>query len=105
VLHQPLRLGGLALTCALATAAVALVTLLASNLLLSVVAAVGPGQSVVGASPTSGEGTDDAVQGVLVAAAAKERGCREARLGDRDGRPDRRERCAGQRVGKGGARP
>ena len=43
MLQQPMRLGGLALVCALATSALVLVTFLASNLVLSVIGGIGPG--------------------------------------------------------------
>jgi hypothetical protein len=88
----------LALGCAIATATLLLVTFVASSLALSVVAAVGP------ADGTTSPRSDAAVQGVLVAADGREEtACKRDRAASRDDRESRK--CAGQRVGNGGARP
>ncbi len=88
---QPLRLGGLALLCALATATLVLVTTLASQLVLAAVAAVG----LVEPAATVPHG-DGVVQGTLVSAETDEPGCdasarpRAERCGHQEGAPVRR---------------
>jgi hypothetical protein len=67
VLQQPLRVGGLALASALATATVAVVTFVVSNLVLAVVAGIGLTGGVVPESADAA-GSADAVQGLLVSA-------------------------------------
>ena len=66
MLQQQLRVGGLALATAAATATLALVTFLVTNLVLAVVAGLGLGDMTAQAAVD--DGSRDAVQGVLVAA-------------------------------------
>jgi hypothetical protein len=109
VLQQPLRVGGLALASALATATLAVVTFVASNLILAVVAGIGLTGGVV-AEPEGATGSPDAVQGLLVSAepeaddAVDGRACRRRaeRMTHRDGRHDR---CAERSGSAGAARP
>ena len=99
-----MRLGALALSYAVATAALLLVTVLASNLVLSVVAGLDPAQP---------ENARPAAEAVLLSAdqetgrAAVERCGRT--LDRADGRAkqarERPARCGGQRAPAGGGRP
>jgi hypothetical protein len=105
VLEHPLRVVGLALVCAMATATLTMVTFVVSSLVLSVIAVLGP------AAPASAMASDgDAVQGVLLSgeqepAADRCRGAeRTERSGTRLDQP-RADRCAGQRHAAGAARP
>jgi hypothetical protein len=99
VLQQQLRVGGLALATAAATAGLALVTFLVSNLVLAVVAGLGVGDVTAEAA------TDDrgAVQGVLLSAEPDER---EELVCARESAPtaqgkDRPVRCHERRVDRG----
>ena len=95
---QPIRLGGLALGCALATATLVLVTVLASNLVLSTVAALGGG---TGSDARSA--TDPPAAAVLLSAERDGPGATDrcARWVERDrvddGRPAR-DRCGERRA-------
>jgi len=91
VTAQPLRVGGLAFVCALATATLVLVAMLGSQLVLSTVAALG----LVHAAPPAQPAT---VQGALVSAETHKARCeRHPRV--------HVERCRDQRSGAGAARP
>jgi hypothetical protein len=105
VLQQQLRVGGLALATAAATAGLALVTFLVSNLVLAVVAGLGVGEVTAEAA------TDDrAVQGVLLSAEPAETDQTDERdplVCAREPAPtaqgkDRPVRCHERRVDRGG---
>ena len=100
MLEQPLRVVGLALLCALATATLATVTFVVSNLVLSVVAVLGPAVPAADAAPDDG-----AVQGLLVSGESdpSRYACRDLDR-DRPGR-DTGDRCAGQREPRAVERP
>ena len=102
VLEQPVRVVGLALACALATATLATVTFVVSNLVLSVIAVLGPALPASTAAPDDG-----AVRGVLVSG-EQEPAADRCWTGERSApRLDRvlAARCAGQRDVMGAARP
>ena len=98
----------MALVCALATSALVLVTFLASNLVLSVIGGIGPGDR---AAP----GPQPAAAVLLSAEQQTERRNAEStsrcdRRGQREPGADQRSgrdasRCAGQRDGTGSHRP
>ena len=112
LLQQPLRVGGLALASALATAILAMVTFLVSNLILAVVAGIGVTGGVV-PEPAGTTGSPDGVQGLLLSGqtededAADDRCRRRAELIlQHSGKPSGvHRRCAGQRGSAGAARP
>ena len=91
---QPLRAGALACAYALATAALVLVTVLASNLVLTVVAGLGPATA---AAPAA-DGT--AVEGVLLSAGQRPEGDGCDRRGDRAAEPRAERRQRDQRCGE-----
>jgi hypothetical protein len=98
VLQQPLRVGGLALGCALATATLAMVTFVVSNLVLSTVALLGPAF----ATGTPADDGRASVDGVLVSGRAdptKER-CRSLRDAEVRGPTGLLDRCAGRAAGR-----
>src|SRR5215217_5083413 len=77
VLHQQLRVGGLALATTVATATLALVTFLVSNLVLTVVAGLGG----IATEPRAEADPRGPVQGVLLSAQSDEdrdHACRRA---------------------------
>ena len=104
VLAQPLRVGGLALACALATAILALVTFLASNLVLSVIGGIGLG-------PAAGPAAETPATAVLLSSEARptderaEERCRSLAKRQVDGPGEQLDRCDGRRPGAGRARP
>jgi hypothetical protein len=102
-LQQPLRLGGLALACALATATLAVVTFVVSNLVLSTVALLGPASASTPAADSGG----DPVQGVLVSGESDDRPhhCRSLRRPEVRGPARLLDHCAGQRDARGATRP
>jgi hypothetical protein len=102
VLQQPLRVGGLALVCALATATLAMVTFVVSNLVLSTVAMLGP---ALATETSSGGG--DPVEGVLVSGRTDrtDEQCRPLRRAEVRGPAGLLDRCAGPRAATGASRP
>ena len=102
MLQQQLRVGGLALATAAATAGLALVTFLVSNLVLAVVAGLGVGDVRAEAA------TDDRgpVQGILLSAEPEEPDQRDELVCAREPAPaaqgkDRPVRCHERRVDRG----
>ena len=104
MLAQPVRVVGMALACAVATATLALVTLLISNLVLDAVAGLSPTQVAASTEDTDG------VQGALVAgrpdAEPERRGCERSQAGERhrNHEVDGAARCRVQRDAAGGPR-
>ena len=93
---QPLRLGGLAVAYALATATLVLLTVVASNLVLSVVAGLGAGATA------SAAGDPATAEGVLLSAEQQPERLDCDRRRDRGAQPreERRQphrRCGDQR--------
>ena len=93
---QPLRLGGLAVAYALATATLVLLTVVASNLVLSVVAGLGAGATA------SAAGDPATVEGVLLSADQRPEtaGCHRKRDRGAEPREERRRidgRCGDRR--------
>ena len=106
MLQQPMRLGGLALAYALATATLVLVTFLASNLVLSVIGGIGR----VTAAPDARPSRDSPAAAVLLSAepGRKDEAGRRCERHGRDAGLQRSrdaERCAGQRGSGGSHRP
>ena len=102
VLEQPVRVVGLALACALATATLATVTFVVSNLVLSVIAVLGP------AVPPSAAASDDgAVQGVLLSGSTEttQERCRSLRRPEVRGPDGLLDGCTGRRAPGASARP
>jgi hypothetical protein len=102
VLQQQLRVGGLALATAAATATLALVTFLVTNLVLAVVA--GLGGVVPEAGADSGAGGRDAVQGVLLSGELEESDGPVCRRVGRESK-DRPVRCHERRASTEADRP
>ena len=98
MLQQPMRLGGLALAYALATATLVLVTFLASNLVLSVVGGIG---QVTAASDARPAGDPPAEAVLLSAQPSREdkagRRCERRATDAGLQRARDAERCVGQR--------
>ena len=110
MLQRPLHVGGLALASAVATATLAMTTFLVSNLILAVVAGIGLTGGIV--TDSSGTGSGDAVQGLLLSAEPEDRpACRSradrprVQPGPTGAGDATRVRCAGQRGSAGPERP
>ena len=109
MLQQPLRLGGMALVCALATSALVLVTFLASNLVLSVIGGIG-GIDGVTATPAARPAGDAPAAAVLLSAEPRRvdeagRRCEGSARDTELQRGRDAERCAGQRRSGASHRP
>ena len=109
MLQQPLRVGGLALASAVATATLALVTFVVSNLILAVVAGIGLTGGVV-PEAEGATGSPDAVQGLLVSAEPEADDATDRRACRRHPHPTlqqtgKHDRCAERRGSAGAARP
>ena len=104
MLEQPVRLGGLALTYALATSVLVVVTFLASNLVLSVIGGIG--QVTAASRPESAQPAAAVLLSAPQDTRTDDRVCTRQHLRrDTDRRPRHQDRCAEQRDSRVGPRP